>query len=75
MHFVFLGFCALHLSLLSKLNSFFSLALGSQLENCKIPGDLPQTPLDELTAFSMAKHDFHFVKIINALFGLCLAED
>lgn len=40
-------------------------------KNYKAPGALPLTPLSGFKAPAMALCDFHFVKIIDALYGLC----
>ena len=43
-------------------------------KNCKAHGASTQTPLDWFTVPPTALRDFHFVKIINALHGLCQSK-
>ena len=39
-------------------------------ENCKDPRASAQTPLGGFTVATTSLHNFHFVKTINALYGL-----
>lgn len=44
-------------------------------ENCKAPETLAQTPLGGFTYLPpTALRNFHYVKIINALYGLCCSK-
>lgn len=58
----------------NELNGQFNFKLSGgpvMAKNCKTPGGLPQTLLGGFTVSPAALRDFQFVKIINALNGLC----
>ena len=58
----------------SLINGQFNFKLSEgpvMAKNCKAPGGLPQTLLGGFTVSPAALRDFQFVKIINALNGLC----
>ena len=59
------------LFILSILKLLSPLCWSKLIKNCKTSGASPQTPFGWFTAPPTALCDFHFVKIINVLFGFC----